>query len=132
MDVLLNQTDGAGLLLLLLIPIYLSIQIAILFQRAKRKRTILQQWARENGLELLENEERRLLQGPFFMTSTNGQAVFRVTVRLADGQILHGWVRFGSRMFGLLSDAVQVKWDPPRPDPPGFPVVLPAESNSSR
>jgi hypothetical protein len=49
-------------------------------------------------------------RGPFWW-SGKGQVVYRVAVRDERGHDWQGWVRCGHWLTGLLSDAVEVRWD---------------------
>jgi hypothetical protein len=40
--------------------------------------------------------------------------------------------KLGTWVFGLLSDEVNVRWDEPKLEPPGFPVILAAESEAKQ
>ena len=72
---------------------------------------MLDEWAARNGLQILERDYRALCQGPFVWRCSRGQAVYRVKVRDAEGQVRTGWVRCGGWELGLLSDQVEVSWD---------------------
>ena len=77
----------------------------------RRSRSLLEDWAAENGYRLLSSQYRNFSRGPFFWTTSKGQTVYRVTVQDRDGATRSGWVRCGSWWGGLLSDKVQVRWD---------------------
>lgn len=72
--------------------------------------TTLEQWAAENGYELLSTERRFIRRGPYFLTTSKGQEVFFITVRDVEGNILRGWARVGGFMVGQFSDRVSVRW----------------------
>jgi hypothetical protein len=76
-----------------------------------RSASILEQWGQENGYRIVNREYRHVFKGPFFWTSSQGQTVYYVTVEDEQGNHRHGWVRCGSRFFGLLSDTAEVRWD---------------------
>jgi hypothetical protein len=111
---------------LLLIPLFLLIAIATFVWRAGRKKTILEQWADQQGFQLIDYEERWLARGPFFFTTAKGRVVYLITVQHPDGRLATGWAKCGSWAFGLLSDAVQVRWDEDKPQAPGFRSSSPA------
>ena len=75
-----------------------------------RSRSLLENWARQNNLELVQHEQRFLRRGPFFWTSSKGQTVFFVAVRDRQGQTRYGWVRCGGWWFGLLTRKTEVRW----------------------
>jgi hypothetical protein len=64
--------------------------------------------------------------------ASKGQSVFRIAVQYPDGTTATGWAKLGTWAFGLLSDVVNVRWDNEKPQPPGFPVILAAESQEQR
>jgi hypothetical protein len=118
-------TQDGGAFVLILAPVAIALIIAQLVWRSRRKKTILQNWAASQGFQLIEYEERRLARGPFFFTTAKGQSVFRIAVQYPDGATATGWAKLGTWAFGLLSDAVNVRWDETKPEPPGFPVIMP-------
>jgi len=78
------------------------------FSRAK---SILEQWAEENGYEILSSE-RRWFGGTFWWRRSRGQEVYYVTIRTPAGQIRKGWVRCGGWFGGVLfSNQADVEWD---------------------
>jgi hypothetical protein len=52
-----------------------------------------------------------LAKGPFFLTSSGYQLVFKIAVRDREGQWRAGLVRCGSFWFGMFADQVEVWWD---------------------
>ncbi len=73
---------------------------------------LVEQWAADSGYELLRSEYRMQSKGPFTRPAGSGkQPVFYVQVRDPAGQVRAGWVRFRSRLFGLLSDKTDVRWE---------------------
>jgi len=76
-----------------------------------RSASMLADWARGQGVELVSEERCHFLKGPYFWTSSKSQVVFRVSVRDRQGRVRSGWVRCGSFIGGLLSDQVDVRWD---------------------
>ncbi|HEX3358682.1 MAG TPA: hypothetical protein VHS31_17025, partial [Tepidisphaeraceae bacterium] len=79
--------------------------------RTIRSHSILNQWAQENGFQILSSERKLFLRGPFFFRSTKHQTIYYVSVRDAAGNIHRGWVRCGGWFGGLWSDTATVKWD---------------------
>ena len=69
-----------------------------------RSAPILQDWADENGFEILEKSYRHFFKGPFFFRASRHQTVYRVTVRDKAGQVGTGWVACGSWWWGLWSN----------------------------
>lgn len=77
----------------------------------KRSRDLLNMWADENGLRVVDSERRYMRRGPFFWTTGKGQEVFYVTVQDQSGQARNAYVRCGGFWFGLLSNNVDVRWE---------------------
>ena len=76
-----------------------------------RAASLLRRWADRNGYHIVSSEYRHLVRGPFFWTTTRGQAVYRVTVEDGAGTRRSGWVRCGGWLLGLFSDHVEARWD---------------------
>ena len=76
-----------------------------------KSRSLIQQWADDNGYRLLSSESRPFRRGPYFWTSSKGQTVYYVTVEMPDGTTRSGWIRCGSFWGGLWSSKVDVRWD---------------------
>ncbi len=85
--------------------------IALIAWHFSRSRSVLEQWADENGCEILEREYRNVFRGPFFWTTSRGQTVYHVRVRDSEGKVHSGWVRCGGWWLGLLADKAEVKWE---------------------
>ena len=73
--------------------------------------TILNRWAARYGVQIMKRNYAWFLKGPFFWTTSRGQAVFRVEVQDRAGNLRNGWVRCGGWWSGLLSDDAEVRWD---------------------
>ena len=79
---------------------------------AESNNVLAERWAADNGYELLRSEYRMQSQGPFSGPApSEKQPVFYVQVRDPAGAVRSGWVRFRSRLFGLLSDKTDVRWE---------------------
>ena len=89
----------------------IALTILVYVWHFSRSSSLLEQWASDNGFELLRREYRVLRRGPFFWTTSRGQTVYYVEVRDRQGHIYSGWVRCGSWWMGLLSDKVEVRWE---------------------
>ncbi len=76
-----------------------------------RSREVLEQWAEEQGFELLHREYRNLIRGPFFWTTSRGQTVYYVRVRDQQGVERSGSVRCGGWFLGLLTNPAEVRWE---------------------
>jgi hypothetical protein len=72
--------------------------------REDRRQTIIERWARENHLEVLETKWR-LFGGPFSWMIYRNQDRYLVRVRDAEGNVRSGWLRF------LFENDPQVKWN---------------------
>ena len=76
------------------------------------RNVLVERWAADNGYELLRSEYRMLSKGPFGGKAVSEiQPVYYVQVRVPAGTIRSGWIRFGRRFWGLLSDKTEVKWE---------------------
>jgi hypothetical protein len=90
------------------IPVLLIVYVIGMYRRADN---LLSSWAARNGYRIIESERRKILKGPFFLTSSNNQIVYRVTVQDTYGNVHRGWVRCGSYNLGSWTDEVAVRWD---------------------
>jgi len=52
---------------------------------SSRARSMLDQWARDNGFTIIRREYRHIAKGPFFWTSSDHQAVYYIVVRDSKG-----------------------------------------------
>lgn len=95
----------------LLVLVFIAFAIAMVFWHYSRSRQLLENWARNNDYSIVSSEYRHFFKGPFFWTSSKGQAVYYVTIRTADGEMRSGWVRCGGWFLGLLNDHAEVRWD---------------------
>jgi len=77
----------------------------------RRSVELIEQWAVDNGFELVDARPRNFLRGPFFLRSTEGQSVYYLTIRDRSGITRSGWARCGGWWLGLISDSVKVRWD---------------------
>ena len=77
----------------------------------------LERWAKDHGYQLLWKEMRGLLRGPFFLTSSTTQIVYRFEMQDRDGLVKRGWARIGGFLWPSAG-SIEVRWDKPRPAPP--------------
>jgi hypothetical protein len=77
----------------------------------RRSSTLLDGWARANGLQILSQSKCWFFRGPFSWSTTDGQVVYRVVVRDGGGRTRTGYVRCGGRWSGMLSDNTEVRWN---------------------
>lgn len=97
--------------LLALLVFLLVLLFSMQWQRFRSPR-ILKRWAQNNGYEILSSEHRRLFRhGPFAWTISNGQPIYFVTIRTAEGDIRRGWVRCGSFLWGTYANVATVRWE---------------------
>ncbi|MEK6234157.1 MAG: hypothetical protein N2C14_05570, partial [Planctomycetales bacterium] len=75
--------------------------VGVMTWRSSRSRQMLDQWAMDNGYEILSSERRGFFRGPFFWTTGKGQVVFYVVVQALDGKTREGWIRCGGFFLGL-------------------------------
>ena len=71
----------------------------------------VEKWAKDEGLEILSAEYRWVKRGPYFISSSNYQRIFYVTVRDESGKIKKCWIKAGGLLFGLLSDKFDIRWE---------------------
>jgi hypothetical protein len=84
---------------------------ALLAWTQNRSEVLIRRWAARNGYRLVDFERRALFRGPFFLFTSQGQTVYRVTVQMPDGKTRNGYTRLGGWFTGLISDDVAVAWD---------------------
>ncbi len=96
---------------ILFIAFVLGLIILTITWHFSRSNSLLQQWARRNGLRIIQQEYRHFFRGPFFWTTSKGQTVYYVTVEDQQGNRRRGWVRCGGWFLGLLSDHVEARWE---------------------
>lgn len=95
----------------LMVLVVLGAAVLSMVWHFSRSNTVLEQWAEDNDFELLSHEYCHFMQGPFFWTTSKGQAVYYVKVRTSSGHVRSGWVRCCGFFLGLLSDAAEVRWE---------------------
>src|SRR5215203_3704968 len=104
-----SSMDGAGAALLIVLVVVIG--LASMAWSFSRSRSLIQEWADENGYRVVEAKYRWIVRGPFFWTTSKSQTVYRLTVEDAHGNLRRGWVRCGSWLAGLWSHRVDVRWD---------------------
>lgn len=102
---------GNGDFSVLFVPPVILPAVGSLVWHFRRFRTLLDQWAEQNGLEILEREYRNFFNGPYCWTSSRGQTVYHVKVRDREGSVRSVWLRCGVWFLGLLSDNTEVRWE---------------------
>lgn len=91
--------------------LFVAFIVAMMAFHFSRATSILEQWAEENGYEILDRERRLMWFGPFWWRKGKGQEVYYVTIRTPEGQVRRGWVRCGGWFLGILSNEAVVEWD---------------------
>jgi hypothetical protein len=73
-----------------------------------RRRQLLKNWAKNNGLKILHSKARIFFCGPFTWSSLRHQTVYSIRVRDQGGRERSGWVCVG----GLSGDEpeIEVRW----------------------
>ena len=99
----------AGAMLFAILAI--SVFIALSWFGQVRAKSIVQKWAAKHGYVVLQFESP-FRSGAFsWWTTSQHQAVFRITVRDGTGCERKAWVRCGGFTAGLLfSDEIEVRW----------------------
>ena len=64
----------------------LVVAVAAIAWHVSRSNSVLRQWADRNGYRIIEQEYRYLMKGPFFLTSSKNQTVYRVTIEDEHGR----------------------------------------------
>lgn len=106
-----NSTLGYALLLPAATA--LVVYVAWCFSRS---RSLLQRWASENGLQILDSKLSPSGPPSWNWTSSRSQTVYFVRVRDNDGRERRGWVRCGSFWAGVFSDKTEVRWEDENPN----------------
>jgi len=99
------------ILILLILGGFAGLILLSISWRMRRSVELIEQWAVDNGFELVDARPRNFLRGPFFLRSTEGQSVYYLTIRDRSGITRSGWARCGGWWLGLISDSVKVRWD---------------------
>lgn len=99
-----------GLVLLIIVPIFALIVWSLWFHFA-RSRHMVEEWANQNGYDLLACEARFVRKGPFWWRTSKHHQVYHFTVRDQSGDTRSGYIRCGGWILGMFSDAVAVEWD---------------------
>jgi hypothetical protein len=101
--------ESAGVILggILLAAVFI---LGIVWSKS-RGASMLESWARTQGYELLSYGERWFFRGPFFWGTSEGQKVYKVTMRDLDGRVRTAYARCGGFWLGLWTDAVELRWD---------------------
>ena len=95
----------------LLIAIFVAVITLAICWRFSRSRSLLEQWATQNGYKILKSENRNIFRGPYFLRSSEGQTVYYVKIQDTTGRIRSGWIRCGGWWAGLFTNKVDVKWE---------------------
>ncbi len=92
--------------------IFITVFMTVIRKMAK---VHLKEWAAVNGYELLDCDYRHVKIGPYhrqqFFVGKGNFLIFRIEVRMRDGETKTGWARVGDYFLGTLSDNVDVVWD---------------------
>lgn len=76
-----------------------------------RARSMLDEWAMDEGLQINSAKWRWFRHGPFLWTTSKNQVVLRIEARTPDGSLRTGWARCGSFWWGVFSKQIEVRWD---------------------
>ena len=71
----------------------------------------VERWAKKEGLEILSSEYRWVKRDPYFISSSNLQRIFYLTVQDQSGTINNCYVKVGGFFFGLLSGTIDISWE---------------------
>jgi hypothetical protein len=101
--------DNLGIICVASVIVFFVV-ITILW-RTRRATGMVESWAQEEGLELLDYQRRSLFRGPFFFRTSENQEVYYVTVRDPQGRTRHAYLRCGSWIGGLWSNRITAEWE---------------------
>lgn len=87
----------------------ITVAVFFLYLDMDRSRTMLQQWAQENGYDILSSTYS-WFGGPFWWRRSKGQWVYEISVRYYDGTYRHGYALCGDWLLGLWINKVAVEW----------------------
>lgn len=108
-----SVSSNSNQLMLLIFGVGVVFAVGLLAIRwhFSRSRQLLETWAARERYRIVEQKYRSVRKGPYFWTSSRGQAVYHVVVRDPKGIERRGWVRLGGFWRGLHSDQVEVTWE---------------------
>ena len=106
------MSGGNAFLIILFIGFIIFLAVASYTWTGTRSVSMLEQWASENGFQLLDSSRSYFKLGtPFWAAGTKNRTIYRITVRDAHGTTMSGYALCGGWFLGLWSDRVEVKWD---------------------
>ena len=102
---------ASAMKLLWYLPLLLLLIAGSIWWSSTHSRTIIENWAADNGYYLIDAHAPFVGRGPFFWTTSRGQTVYRVTVEDSSGQTRLVWARCVNWLWQSLSDQIEVRWD---------------------
>jgi len=87
--------------------------VALVVRVTKTCNERIERWAAEHDYTVVTKQMRLFRRGPFFLRSTDNQAVYFVIVD-DNGQRKEAFIRMGGAIIGLFSEAFQVRWVEPK------------------
>jgi hypothetical protein len=102
----------------LIIVFVVLLFVARLFWERSRSMSMIEHWAHENGLHLASASRCYWTLGTPFWAARNqkNRTVYRIAVEDSLGNSLSGYALCGGLLLGLITDRVEVKFDPPDPE----------------
>lgn len=97
-------------LVILLFIVMFVFSIVMWIRRMSIAQDRVDQWAQQNGYEIISRQRRTMFRGPFWLTTSKSQEVYEITVRDRDGNQREGYVRVGGMFLGMMSDNLEVRW----------------------
>ncbi len=96
-----------------------------LLRRVERAyQSLINQWASENGWEII-HQEGRLVRHPWLIDRIANQKVYFLSVKYRDGRPFyrHAWIRCGGWYWRPENAKIELRWEEglPQPLPPPFP-----------
>jgi len=98
---------------IVLVSIVITLLCCVFVSGKNSTRTLLQQWARDRGYEILHKDRRLnylLNKRPFNWTTSSFQRVYYLELRAETGQLRNAWVRVGG-WWGTRWDQIEVRWE---------------------
>ena len=98
------------LIILFVIILVIFLTLVMTFHKNSGLKEI-EKWAKKEGLEILSSEYRWVKRGPYFISSSNLQRIYYLTVKDKSDNTRTCWVKVGGFFLGLLSDTIHISWE---------------------
>jgi len=105
-----GQSILVDMIALLVIPILLTLGVALEFIAGRRCQASIEKWASRNHYQLQSVKRRWLSLGPWQWGSNRARRVFDLTVTDEQGGERTGLARIGGGIGGVVADDIEVRW----------------------